>query len=499
MKYIIIKILIFFCFIYLIMDLYLKKYLKYKEKYLNLKYGGIGVINNILIIPHAGKKYSGDARTKAFENINKNINQVFYIAALHNMDLANKLFENKIFVDNDNLGIFNDSIFIKNKNNLSNKQKEIIEEEHSFVWVKDEINNYFNNPNITIIYPNEICSLEMIVISLQSQINNINSLIIGTSDFIHYGKRFGLTNWDNPQQEKIIKEGEFIFNICQKDLSKVINQYTDNKYLCCGFISIKTILLIAKETDREGDVVDYYDSNQSEFRDIRRYSLNDEVDNFVSYASIIFSNKNKITLSDNDIRLGFGAVRSIINYSIDKNVFNNVNPNNFIPLFTRWWDLKNGIFVGTTFKDDTNSSRGNYQKVGNSAAINLFNASKYCYNDSIERWGKPITKDCLLNKYKIEILDDEKSWEKIKSINLNSNHYKLGLYLTVNFNNTKYSATYLPGVWEEHFTNDPNKVLEKLTLKATSDERHDWYNDKDSTVKLYSSTKYFSNNIFNDI
>lgn len=481
------------------MDLYKKKYVKYKEKYLNLKYDGFSEINNILIIPHAGKEYCGDARMKAFENVDGNVNQVFYIAALHNMHLANKLFENNIFVDNDNLGLFNDNIFIKNKNNLSNNQKKIIDEEHSFSWVKEEINNYFNNPNITIIYPNEICSLEMIVVSLQSQINNINSVIIGTSDFIHYGKRFGLNNWDYPQQQKIIKEGEFIFNICQKDISKVIKQYNDNEYLCCGFISIKTIILIVKETNRKGKVVDYYDSYQSEFRDIRRYSINENVDNFVSYASIIFSNKNEIKLLESDIKLGLGAVRSIINHSISKNTFYDIYPNNFIPLFTRWWDLRNGIFVGTTFKNDTNSSRGDYQEGKKSASINLFNASKSCYYDSNKRWRLPITKDHLLNKYKIEILDDENSWKEIKSINLNSNHYKLGLYLTVNFNNKKYSATYLPGVWEEHFTNDPNEVLEKLTLKATGDERDDWYNDKDSTVKLYSSKKYFSNNIFNDI
>ena len=96
-------------------------------------------------------------------------------------------------------------------------------------------------------------------------------------------------------------------------------------------------------------------------------------------------------------------------------------------------------------------------------------------------------------------MDDENTWREIKSNNFNSDHYKLGLYLTVNFNNKQYSATYLPGVWEEHFNNDPNEVLENLTLKATGEERSDWYRDKDSTVKIYSSKKYFSENIFNSI
>lgn len=89
-------------------NLYYKKYKKYKEKYKNLK-----LINNLLIIPHAGRRYSGPARFNAFKQTNKNCKQIFYIAAIHNMISANKNINNNICVVNDNLNIFNDSIFLK--------------------------------------------------------------------------------------------------------------------------------------------------------------------------------------------------------------------------------------------------------------------------------------------------------------------------------------------------------------------------------------------------
>lgn len=101
--------------------------------------------------------------------------------------------------------------------------------------------------------------------------------------------------------------------------------------------------------------------------------------------------------------------------------------------------------------------------------------------------GLPITEDVNENKYKVELLQDKDNWTE-----LNSSHYPLGLYLTVNFDNNSYSATYLPGVWEEHFSDDPNEVLKSLTKKATGNRYENWSQDKTSTVKLYNSKKYSS-------
>ena len=95
-------IIIVFIIIYKIMDkFYFRiKYKKYKEKYLNLKYGSgrqnkNEYQNNIILIPHAGRKYSGDARKNVFNEIKHEITHIFYIAALHNMGEAKKQFGQK--------------------------------------------------------------------------------------------------------------------------------------------------------------------------------------------------------------------------------------------------------------------------------------------------------------------------------------------------------------------------------------------------------------------
>lgn len=468
-------------------NIYKNKYKKYKEKYTNLQKD---ILTNLLIIPHAGRVYSGSARINAFKKTNKNCKQIFYIAAIHNMISANQHIKNNICVVNDNLNIFNDSVFLKNFNE---NQQDIIDTEHSFKWVEEELKEYYTNSNITIIYPTSSSPLDKIYNVLKKYINNNDYLIIGTSDFIHYGKRFNITDWKFPQERKILEEGKFINHICNHHIDKMENNYQDKPYLCCGFTSIKAITLMAKNNNRNGSLADYYDSEQSKFNDIRKYSiLKDKVNSFVSYASIIFSNIKQDKISRLDIKLSLGALRSIINHSIKNINFNDFNSKNFIPLFSYLHKMKNGIFVGTKLKNETNSSYGNYQSKYSSTADNLFIASQNCYSDSVNRWRLPITTDIKDNTYKIELLQDKDNWKEIKSSELNSSHYSLGLYLTVTFDNQRYSATYLPGVWEEHFSNDPNEVLKSLTKKATGDRYEDWSQDKSSTVKLYNSKKYTS-------
>jgi AmmeMemoRadiSam system protein B len=513
---IILIIIIVFIIIYKTMDKFYfrNKYKKYKEKYLNLKYGSghkNNYKNNIILIPHAGKKYSGDARKNVFNEIKHEITHIFYIAALHNMGEAKKQFGEEVYVQKDSKNIFRNDIFIKE---LNDEQKNIIEKEHSFKWVEEELNEHFNNPKITVIYPTENSDLDKIVNVLSTICNNKEYLIVGTSDFIHYGKNYGLNNWKNPHNEKILLEGPFIKNICHNNHNKVHKLHEENNHLCCGFTSIKTIMKLSEKCKRIGNVVDYYDSYQSDFDDIRKYSLSDDVKMYVSYASIMFASEKKSNLSNLDIKLGLGAVRSIINSTINKKKLSdryiyytffkkyikdkfNLSPQHFIPTFSHWWNMENGIFVGTTYNNKTNSSYGNYQEEGKSSAISLFNASQKCYEDSLNRWKKPITKDIESNKYKIEILDDKKIWEEIDANKLKSSHYKLGLYLTINFNNISYSATYLPGVWKEHFSDNPKEVLNSLTEKATN-YKYKWNNSPTAKIKLYGSEKYLSSEIFID-
>ena len=79
---------------------------------------------------------------------------------------------------------------------------------------------------------------------------------------------------------------------------------------------------------------------------------------------------------------------------------------------------------------------------------------------------------------------------EFKLIETEQFHYKKGLYLIIN----NHSATYLPGVWEEHFSDDPDEVLNNLAKKALNRYRDvNWKAiDINAIVKIYDSFKYKS-------
>ena len=103
-----------------------------------------------MIIPHSGIQYGGLARKKIFLQLKKkerkNILKIIYISAYHN-----KL------------------------------------NEHSYEWVKDELYDYFPNAEHIIYQPKNWDESKNL--SKNIKIDK-HSLLIGTTDLIHYGEKF---------------------------------------------------------------------------------------------------------------------------------------------------------------------------------------------------------------------------------------------------------------------------------------------------------------------
>ena len=118
-----------------------------------------------ILIPHAGKKYAGDCRYKVFNKI-KNIENIIYITALHNSLYLKKNLKNKNFIIKDECKLFN-------KNNAINfiKNNNIIKNEHSYEWVKDELRTKFKNAKHTVITPGPSIKLEDYKVNQPSLIN----------------------------------------------------------------------------------------------------------------------------------------------------------------------------------------------------------------------------------------------------------------------------------------------------------------------------------------
>ena len=168
-----------------------------------------------IIIPHAGKLYAGDARKEAFKYIKNTINYIIYIAALHKPLKKNY---NQIYKLHEDFGFPN--IFV----NIS-YNKNIAENEHSFKWVEKELRNKFPKAKILVLAPYSLRLHKLNVVSniIATFINKReDSILIATTDLIHFYENHNIFDIQYPQQlEKIKKEEKMISDMIMiKNISK---------------------------------------------------------------------------------------------------------------------------------------------------------------------------------------------------------------------------------------------------------------------------------------
>ena len=209
----------------------------------------------IIIIPHPAYEYGGFARKKAFLSMKKKernqIDKIIYISAYHgNMN------------------------------------------EHSYLWVKDELYEYFPNAKHYVYQPKSWRDSEKMVKMIPI---DEKMLLIGTTDLIHYGKKFNNEGKNNvkkmnqSQRRKWKKNKEKkIINSLVKYKSEIMkNIYLSDKNIMCGPYSIYLILKYIEKNfpKKKGKIVSYYDSLEKRYIKINNLKNNN---NFVSYISIIY-------------------------------------------------------------------------------------------------------------------------------------------------------------------------------------------------------------------
>lgn len=466
---------------------------------------------HFILIPHAGKKFAGDCRKNVLRKLSsKQIKNIIYITALHNSFFLKKINRDKNFIIKDQCKLFIKPInnFVK-LNQVSSYVKDKLLEEHSYKWVKDELK--FLKAKHTIITPGpqiNINDYSDLVKLLQSKnLNNSSTLIIGTTDLIHYGPRYNLTNFKYPEQtEKLYQESKFIDAINHLNISRVNELYDKKPHLCCGINSVRILLRLVKLFDNtlKGQVYDYYDSVQSHFKDIRRYSndfnfgVSQDINypkNFVSYVSICFEKKNN-KLTNIDKNLAQACLRNILIQNYMRVPIKD-NEKYYIPLWSNWYKIYNGIFVGISIGNKTKCSTGRFENDNNKikSAENIYFSAGNCYSDAKRRWGGIKENDISKIKYKVELLDAKKDWKKVdlEILIKNEKKYKnkgYGFYLEITNKNTTYDATYLPNVWEEVLLNEDIKgMLNQLALKATG-QKFGLEDKYETEIYIYQSKKF---------
>ena len=327
---------------------YSKSQIKTKKK-INKKFTDILMNSSCgIIIPHAGEIYSGDARKNVFNLLNpKKYKKIIYLAALHGMDSTNNVYVlNYNDVDRkllDSLSLIYKSF--KFVYNLNSSQ----ESEHSYKWVKDELDRYGFTKERFVLAP----SSGVNILKFTEFINNFldkfpNTCLMSTTDLIHYGDRYNYKNFEYPTQYyKIINEERLIRNMVNSNYFGAKQLYSKNKNLSCGKQAILIYLSVAKSRNWIGKVADYYDSFSIEkFRnnDLMRYKIHD-ADTFVSYVSIVHYKNNNLKLLNTILDIDNKLCKSYLLSYIEKKFINSISSNNNYKFKIPIWCWYNNLFT----------------------------------------------------------------------------------------------------------------------------------------------------------
>ena len=438
------------------------------------------------LIPHAGKQYAGDARATAFRAFSSgSVRAIVYIAALHQSTNSNKIYElhrDPTFPDFGRYVTGWDK-WLNQHHRLPLHDTPRISE-HSWEWVREEIESRFPHVPILVLAPDIWADLEKLSLALLYFLDlNSKHILLGTTDLIHYGDRFGNVGslGKNVQAAKIRNEEPLLDRLTEgKSVRKLLGNHTPT----CGPRAVETLARVASLSGWRGRVVDYYDSHggeQSHFLD--RYTVSLEpVDSFVSYASVVFGDYPDSVhraLLPLDINIGLGAVKTTILASLKRIK----SPQPMIPSWCRLHLAKNGVFVGTSNHKGTTCCRGTYEGV-KSLANNIINAAKSCPDDT-HRWNHTYTIPFPVDTvFKMEILEARDTWKTYPAkdaIRKFSTDGRYGMLLTIP---GVGSATYLPSVAAEgHW--EITDYMRSLTKKAGGSG--DEWNKSGSTIQVYQS------------
>jgi AMMECR1 domain-containing protein/predicted class III extradiol MEMO1 family dioxygenase len=446
------------------------------------------------IIPHAGKKYAGQARKKIFDYILKTstvkIKYIIYIASIHHIPSNHDGYVYLLYKDFD---IGGDFVFKKYPSS---------EHEHSYEWVKDELDTNFPQTKRIVIGP--VTSIENVQKSLSNEIARFilknasqGILLLGTTDLIHYGKMFGNSgSLKYPErQTKIYKEENLIMNMIESSYDEIEKKSS----IMCGPYAVEMFtyinsLLFGDGPIVMGNVLDYYDSSVYDKKGIDKYVIYPTSTNeFVSYVSIIYDfgisiPKRAYPFKNNiDDTLSLAFVKSILLQNLTKRDY--VSKLN-LPKFHSFHRMRGGVFVGTSLNGNVNSCYGRFEEESfkkSSLADNIIYAASMCISDSIERWNNPITLSNINHlTFKIDILDERKEWrilENSKFINSFVVDGSYGVYLTLP---NEISATYLPSVAFDYKNRwSSEKYIKSLTQKAGG--IGDEWRDPKTKIQLYKT------------
>lgn len=242
------------------------------------------------VLPHAGHFYSGIGISQFFCNADKSAERLILFAPSHYKSLYADQIIYSDFQDIETpLGLIK-AATLHSKDYIFTKENKTVQIEHSAEMFYPFIKQYLPDIQLMVFIIPKISSskeLEKMAKLLCRTINYNpeNDLIIASSDFTHYGSRFGYTPFgshDLPQIEEDVKtlDKKYAQLLSEGAIHEIYKQIEVDSPTICGIYPAMLAASIMKNADFSGELVSYYNSNQ----------VTAASHDFVCYASILFHN-----------------------------------------------------------------------------------------------------------------------------------------------------------------------------------------------------------------
>lgn len=418
-----------------------------------------------LILPHAGYIYSGKTAQKALRYLNQDYDTIIILGASHRMSLkrrisiplfdfystplgkvglnrekAEKLLTSSIIFEN-NINALRNEHSVQIQIPLLQFNKIIGEEEKIIFLIAGELS------------PNEMKEAAKKIRKLMDD----KTLLIVSSDFTHYGERFGYVPFEDDLSKKIKDLDMTAFSFIQKkDSHAFLDFVKKNSCTICGTVPLAILAFLA-ENDNEIKLIDYSDSSK----------VNGIKNDRVSYISAIMEKRNnkneeKNMLTDAEKKTLLKIARATIkSYFEDKN---SSDLKNLESELTENLKQKRAAFVTLTINSELRGCIGHVLPIEPLYKSVISNAINAAFSDP--RFS-PLRKD-ELSKIHIEISaltipEKIKSYEDIvlgrDGIILKKGHNSAlflpqvateqGWNLEETLSHLAYKAGLSPNAWEE--------------------------------------------------
>lgn len=461
-----------------------------------------------IIVPHAGYKYTNIVLSETYSKVKwENIDRIIILCTLHqdHSKIYLPIFK-KVVYPKHSIDIDIDVVNLLNDTGMFTIDNDIFNTEHSFELQLPYILSYANSsckiiPLLVGSFPDlNRVSIELLKYSTK------NTLFIVSSDFTHYGKRYGYTPFDTQLNSYTLAEK--ILNKDMNDACQIIKNnvghFTYNELSICGVNAL--ILWLHYNNKRyHGSVVSYDTS------DI-------ENDTSVSYIGMIFCTE-PISSNISKIKL-YKKLKITIDENITTNTKINImelcqNKISLIPratlmaskhfdnIFLYPQSIQNGVFVTMEDNDQLQGCLGLFYD--NAQEKNLYRLivqytfktiyEDYRFDDNILRHQKNykyLYVSTRLN-FKVTLLEQqfEVDYHDFWSTYLPCKH---GIILKFGSS----SATFLPDVMlKQHWlpncdtiTEDKKKYFEAETFNALMEKMGKHGNWKTGIIYLYVGNEY---------